>query len=177
MNAVSRSLQKAALPVMVFIMVVLVHILWINLFPEQNSIQSRWASVLPIKESSWIDRYIQGQNYWLGYSYALSLAFTVSTFRRFRERNSSVGKTLALGSLTFSGFIAFAGCFLLGCCGSPMLAVYLSLFGAGFLPLAKPLIAVLTTGFVGISWCWMNRSKSVHQCCDESGQNFSCSGS
>jgi hypothetical protein len=59
--------------------------------------------------------------------------------------------------VTFSGFLAVAGCFLLGCCGSPMLAVYLSLFGAGFLPFAKPLVAALTTLSILGAWCWVSR--------------------
>ena len=41
---------------------------------------------------------------------------------------------------------------MLGCCGSPMLAVYLSLFGAAFLPWAKPLIALLTTVTLFAAW-------------------------
>lgn len=174
MNMVARILRKAALPVMVFIVVALVHFLLLNVFSEQNPAQSRWATVLPVEEPSWIGRYVEGQNYWLGYTYALSLAFAAVAFRRYREKNSPSGKTLALGGVTFSGFIAFSGCFLLGCCGSPMLAVYLSLFGAGFLPLAKPLIAILTTAFVAGSWWWMSRSKAGNQCCDESGLIRSC---
>jgi hypothetical protein len=176
MNMVARILRRATLPVMVFVVVALVHFFWINVFPEQNPAQSRWATVLAVEEPSWIGRYVEGQNYWLGYSYALSLAFAAVAFRRYREKNSLSGKTLALGSMTFSGFIAFAGCFLLGCCGSPMLAVYLSLFGAGFLPLAKPLIAVLTTAFVVTSWWWMSRSSS-EQLSNGSGEICSCCGS
>ena len=38
-----------------------------------------------------------------------------------------------MGGITLSGFLAVAGCYLLGCCGSPMLAVYMSLFGVSFL--------------------------------------------
>jgi hypothetical protein len=174
---VAKFLRRAALPVMVFVVVALIHFVWINVFPEQNPAQNRWATVLPVEEFSWMVRYVDGQNYWLGYSYALSLAFAAVAFRRYREKSSLSGKTLALGGVTFSGFIAFAGCFLLACCGSPMLAVYLSLFGAGFLPLAKPLIAVLTTVFVATSWWWMSRSKAENQLCEESGQICSCCGS
>lgn len=177
MKKTAKIFRRAALPVTVFVVVVLVHFCWLNVFPEQNPAQSRWATVLPVEEPSWINRYVEGQNYWLGYSYALSLAFAAVAFRRYREKNSISAKTLAFGGITFSGFIAFAGCFLLGCCGSPMLAVYLSLFGAGFLPLAKPLIAVLTTVFVGTSWWWMSRSKPGDQLCKDSGEICSCCGS
>jgi hypothetical protein len=176
MRGISGIILRATLPIIVFVVVVLIHFLWLNAFPEQNPAQSRWAAVLPVEEPSWINRYVEGQNYWLGYTYGLSLAFAAVAFRRYREKNSFSGKTLALGGVTFSGFIAFAGCFLLGCCGSPMLAVYLSLFGAGFLPLAKPLIAVITTVFVGISYWWMIRPKPENQLCGESGQICSCCG-
>ncbi|MGO9121184.1 MAG: hypothetical protein ACLQPD_26690 [Desulfomonilaceae bacterium] len=176
MKTIAKILRRAALPLAVFIVVALVHFCWLNVFPEQNPAQSRWATVLPVEEPSWINRYVDGQNYWLGYSYALSLAFAAVAFRRYREKNSISGKTFALGGITFSGFLAFAGCFMLGCCGSPMLAVYLSLFGAGFLPLAKPLIAVLTVIFVGTSWWWMSRSKPGDQFCEESGEICSCCG-
>jgi hypothetical protein len=64
-----------------------------------------------------------------------------------------------LGGLTLTGFLAVAGCFLVGCCGSPMLVVYLNLFGAGFLPLAKPLVAVVTTLAIIGAWWWMKRRK------------------
>ncbi len=177
MNAFSRILRRAALPVILFIVVVLVHFLWINIYPEQDPAQNRWASVFPVEEPSWIGRYVDGQNYWLGYSYGLALAFAALAFRRYRENNSLSGKTLALGGVTFSGVLAFSGCFLLGCCGSPMLAIYLSLFGAGFLPLAKPFIAGLTTVFVAISWWWMSRTKPGNVCCDDPGQICSCCGS
>jgi hypothetical protein len=40
-----------------------------------------------------------------------------------------------------------------------MLVVYLSLFGARFLPLAKPSVAILTTISIMGAWWWM---KSRH---------------
>ncbi len=62
---------------------------------------------------------------------------------------------MAVGGITLSGFLVAAGCFLVGCCGSPMLGVYLSLFGARFLPLAKPLIAAVTTLMIAAAAVWM----------------------
>ena len=61
------------------------------------------------------------------------------------------------GGVTFSGFMAVAGCFLVGCCGSPMLGVYLSLFGAAFLPFAKPLVAGISTLLIMGSYLWLRR--------------------
>ena len=68
--------------------------------------------------------------------------------------------------------MAVAGCFLVGCCGSPMLGVYLSLFGAAFLPFAKPLAAGLSTLLILGSYWWMrrqshgSRDRQLHgRCC------------
>ena len=77
------------------------------------------------------------------------------------ERSYGAARTLAIGGVTLSGFLAVAGCFLLGCCGSPMLAVYLSLFGASFLPFARPLVAGVTTITIIVGWFWMNRWSPV----------------
>ena len=69
-----------------------------------------------------------------------------------------------VGDAGVPGGLAVAGCFLIGCCGSPMLAVWISLFGAGFAPLAKPLVAILTTLSVGIGWAWMiQRERSTRE--------------
>jgi len=45
-----------------------------------------------------------------------------------------------------------------------MLGVYISLFGAGFLPFAKPLVAVITTISIILSWWWMNRRSEQTAC-------------
>lgn len=156
MNAAGCKLPRFLLPLGVFLGVAAAHYVWSGLFPEVAPAQARWAS-LPGAEPSWLSRYLETQGYWLGYSYALSLAFAAAALRRYREERYCSTKTLAIGGLTFSGFLALAGCFLAGCCGSPMLVVYLSLFGAWFLPLAKPLAAVITTLSIIGAWWWMKR--------------------
>jgi hypothetical protein len=150
--------RRAVLPMAVFIGVAVFHFVWLYLFPEQNPVQSRWV---PVEQGPPpLRRYMETQSYLLGYSYALAFSFTAVAFRSYREKRSYYAGSIAVGSLTFSGILAVAGCFLIGCCGSPMLGVYLSFFGAAFLPLAKPLIAVLTTISIAVSWWWMNhRSK------------------
>lgn len=144
------TIRRTLLPLMVFLGIVGVHFVWLGLFPERDPAQSRWADVP--SDSSWLRSYVEGGNYWLGYSYGVSLAFAAAAFRAYRERRLTAGRNLALGGLSVSGVLAVAGCYLLGCCGSPMLAVYLSLFGAAFLPWAKPLVAGLTT--VGLIAAW-----------------------
>ncbi len=149
-------LRRALLPLGVFLAVMAFHYLWSGFFPEYDPVQERWAS-LPDKDLSWLKHYMEARGYYLGYSYALSLAFAAVALRRYREDRFYRVRNIAIGGVTFTGFLAVAGCFLAGCCGSPMFVVYLNLFGASFLPLAKPLLAALTTISILGAWCWMNR--------------------
>lgn len=150
-------LRDAVLPLAVFAAAVAAHFVWLGLFPERSAVQSAWAALPPEGPTSWLPRYIEAQHYWLGYSYGLSLAFAAIAFRRFvRHRSSGAGK-FALGGVTFSGLLAVGGCYLIGCCGSPMLVVWLNLFGAAFLPFAKPLVAGLSTVSIVAAWWWMIR--------------------
>ena len=65
--------KRAALPATVFAAVFALHFLWHGIFPEIPAEQSRWAVVNT--EASWMRTYLESQSYWLGFSYALSLAF------------------------------------------------------------------------------------------------------
>lgn len=144
-------INRALLPLSVFLAVICTHFVWLGLFPEQDPVQSRWAEV-PTTDHSWLKTYLDEGSYWLGYSYGISLTFAIIGIRRYREQRLAASRNFALGSVSFSGVLAVVGCYMLGCCGSPMLAVYLSLFGAAFLPWAKPLVAVLTTITLMIGW-------------------------
>jgi hypothetical protein len=156
MSAFKQKLPRFLLPLGVFTGVAVAHYVWSGLFPEVDPAQARWAC-LTASDASWLKRYLEIQGYWLGYSYALSLAFVIAALRRYRGERFCSAKPLAFGGVTLSGFLALAGCFLVGCCGSPMLVVYLSLFGAKFLPLAKPLVAMVTTISIIGAWWWMKR--------------------
>lgn len=151
-----RSLRRSVLPLAVFLGVLLAHSVWLSVFPERDLAQERWAPMPAPSASFWLPRYIETQGYWLGLSYALSLAFAAAALRRYREEHLYAARTLALGGVTLSGSLAVAGCYLLGCCGSPMLAVYLNLLGATFLPLARPLVATLTALTLLAAWRWMD---------------------
>lgn len=155
-DRLTSRLRQARFPAATFILVMAVHFLWLGLFPEQDPAQVRWLAVGPSADPSWWSRYMETGSYWLGYSYALSIAFAAA-FRRYRTKQFCVARNFAIGGVTFSGVLAAAGCFLIGCCGSPMLAVYLNLFGAGFIPLAKPMAAALTTVSILGAWRWMIR--------------------
>lgn len=168
MIVLSRA-RRTLLPLGVFLVVALLHVTWSGRFPERDRVQDRWAAVPEVASASALQRYYEAGGYWLTYSYALSLAFAAVALRRYREERQCGTRTLAIGGVTFSGFLAVAGCYLIGCCGSPMLAVYLNLFGTAFLPLAKPLVAGLTTMSVFAAWWWMQhrrRATSSATSCD-----------
>ena len=150
-------LRRAVLPAAVFVVVLGVHFLWIGATQRADPAQEGWMSVPGARTPGWLERYVDGQHYWMGYTYGLSLSFAAVAFRSYRERRSRSAARAAVGGVTLSGFLAVAGCFLLGCCGSPMLGVYLSLFGAGFLPFAKPLVAGITTLTIAFFYVWMRR--------------------
>ena len=156
MSNAANTARRALMPLTVFAAVVAMHFLWLVIFPEQDPAQSRWASA-DMAGGSWLRRYVEGGSYWLGVSYGMSLAFAAIALRRYREGRFCAARNLAIGGVTFSGALSVVGCYLLGCCGSPMLAVYLSLFGAAFVPLAKPLVAGVTLLSILLGWWWMNR--------------------
>lgn len=158
MNRWVLLVRRSLLPIGVFLGVALAHYLYLGIFPDQDPAQARWVSV-DTPRASWWARYVETQSYWLGLSYAMSLTFATVALRRYRERQLCQARNLAVGGLTLSGFLAVAGCYLVGCCGSPMLVVYINFFGASFLPLAKPLMAGVTALSLALAWWWMLRSE------------------
>jgi hypothetical protein len=119
--------------------------------------------------------YWRGQDYFIGFSYALAAAFATWALSRsilFRQ-GRTVTAGAAAGGVTLLGALMAGGCFLIGCCGSPMLAVYLSLFGAKALGLGKPLMALVTLVSVSCGyWCLSRRlarrSTCMDDCCSRS---------
>jgi hypothetical protein len=166
MIRLSRTFRRGLLPVSVFFIVGIVHYVWLGAFPERDLIQSHWVAVPLVQDASWWHRYVETQSYWLGVSNALSLAFGAFALRRYREDRLCAERTLAIGSVTVSGVLAVAGCYLLGCCGSPMLMVYASVLGTAFLPWAKPLLALITLVSVSVAWWWMNRRRRCAPRCE-----------
>ena len=147
--------KRILYPLFAFIATLGIHYLWLGIFPETDPAQSQWVLV-PV-ERSWWDVYIETGSYWLGYSYALCIAFIVMAAQRFLLTRCRATGRMVIGGVSLTGGLAVFGCFLIGCCGSPMLIVWINFFGAGFLPLAKPLVAVVTTCSIAIAWFWMHR--------------------
>jgi hypothetical protein len=112
--------------------------------------------------------YWRGQDYFISFSYALGASFATWALTRcisFRQARVAAGGA-AVGGITLVGVLMAGGCFLIGCCGSPMLAVYVSLFGSRALGVGKPLTALVTLITVGcVYWCLSRRLADCGVCC------------
>lgn len=109
--------------------------------------------------------YFDRQDYFLGISYAMSGAFTIYAFLKYLE-NYRRGIAGMICGVTLSGFLYFIGCFFVGCCGSPMLGIYLGLFGSTFLGFTKPLVLILTTISVTVGFFWLEKKTiGLKGCC------------
>jgi hypothetical protein len=153
-------MKKTLYPAMAFAAVFILHgaySLW-----DAARISAQWVDIDQVPLFS---RYLAQQDYFMGLSYGLAAAFTVYSFMRF-SKGQQGGLTGAIGGVTMTGILYFGGCFLLGCCGSPMLAVYLSLFGSSYAGFTKPIVLIVTVVSIGISWLWMQRrSKAAKGLC------------
>lgn len=99
-------------------------------------------------------RYANAGDYWIGASYALAGAFGVWCFRRILIMRRQALAASA-GGLTLSGILWAGVCFLTGCCGSPMLPIYLGLFGPRFMSVTKPLTFGITLLSIVVGYAWM----------------------
>ncbi len=144
-------MKRTFYPAITFVAVFILHgvySLW-----DAARISAQWVS---IDKAPLFSRYFEQQDYFMGLSYGLAAAFTVYSFLRFSSGQRG-GLSGAIGGLTLTGMLYFGGCFLLGCCGSPMLAVYLSLFGSSYAGFTKPIVLIVTVASMGLSWLWMRR--------------------
>lgn len=109
-----------------------------------------------MSEVNFLRVYFERSEFLIGASYALAISFSVYGLIRFLE-NQKTGIRGLVGGITLTGVLYVAGCFLIGCCGSPMLAVYLTLFGSSFLGFTKPLTFGLTLASIVIGYIWMEK--------------------
>lgn len=119
---------------------------------------------IQFEKISLVSLYFTQQDFFLGFSYALAGAFSIYALQKFLQ-NRKIGVGGIVGGFTLTGVLYVAGCFLLGCCGSPMLAVYLGLFGSAFLGFTKPFIAIITIMSVIGGYFWID--KKSKKCCDK----------
>lgn len=151
------------MPLVIFISVFIGHAFYIR---YQAAVPADgWADVGVGYGELWgFSSYITEQDFYLGFSYALGAAFAVWAIVQFIKTRQAAMATGAVGSVTFVGVLMAAGCFLIGCCGSPMLGVYLGLFGAKALGIGKPLMAVVTVISVGWGYWYLSRRATKELC-------------
>lgn len=152
-------LTRALLPAALFLVVIAAHAAWTSADPGCDAAGACSDDACAPGPSS-TTTYLRTGAFWLGLSYASSAAFAGVALRRAFERRSAASSAGAARGVALSALLPFAGCWLVGCCGSPMLAVYLGLLGASFLPFTGPLVAVLTAAMIAASWAWMRRAES-----------------
>ena len=92
----------------------------------------------------------------LGLSYALALGFFVYVLAHSIARRRGAGKSLLAG-VTLAGALWLGVCWLVGCCSSPLLPVYVALFGARFFGVTAPLAFGLTAASVAVGAVWFRR--------------------
>lgn len=145
--------MRKMLPVTTGLVVFGAHIAWHVLFPESNA--SGWGNVVP-SFSDRVQGYFACGAPWLGASYALSAAFTVYALLIFRNnrRKAAAG---AVGGLAAMGALYAVGCFALGCCGSPLLPIYLGLLGGKLAGVGGPVMFGLTLSSVGVGFLILRR--------------------
>ncbi|MDD2733645.1 MAG: hypothetical protein PHF56_06860 [Desulfuromonadaceae bacterium] len=102
--------------------------------------------------------YITNGDVFLGFSLAVGALFTCCCLRRFSYTRSRGAVAGAVGGTAAITGVAAAGCFLTGCCGSPMLIVYAGILGFQGVEIPKWGIAVVTTVLTGFSWWWLTRT-------------------
>lgn len=144
-------MKKIVYPLLTFLLIFLFHAfysIW-----EVSRASRQW---IRFEKISLVSLYFTQQHFFLGFSYALAGAFFIYAFQKFLQ-NHKIGVGGIVGGFTLTGVLYVAGCFLLGCCGSPMLAVYLALFGSSFLGFTKPLIAIITIISVICGYFWIDK--------------------
>jgi hypothetical protein len=152
--------------IIAFAAVLILHFLWVSPELEPNTVWADSAELSETPQSTGYQLYFQEKEYFLGLSYALAIAFTLFAFSRVKvDKNKGIVGIFGGVSLS-AGLYAF-GCFLIGCCGSPMVIVYAGLFGSSFLGFTKPLIFLITLLSIAVGY-WIMRRKAKGECCSVS---------
>jgi hypothetical protein len=123
-----------------------------------HAVRAAWADAPMFSLSDLLEKYSVDAEYIIGISVACSFAFAAFVLQR-TVLQTQMKLATAAGASGFSTFMAVFGCFLVGCCGSPMLAVYAGIFGAAFAPLAKWLTLVVTLASIAFGFWWIRRNE------------------
>lgn len=134
------------------------HVGWYLWSTQSMAGGGEWASLTEEVAPGIAERlrvYVRQKQVFMGYSYALSAGFMTLVLCTLLGRRKGATVAASAGGATLGAIFAALGCFFSGCCGSPMLAVYVSLFGASVAGFTEPLVAVITTAMVLGSYWWM----------------------
>jgi hypothetical protein len=145
-----------------FVTVFVGHVLYLRYLTA--ALLKDWADDFNPSVGFW-QGYIVSQDYFVSFSYALSASFAVWSTARFlysRRRAAAIG---AFGGVSLLTLLAAAGCFLIGCCGSPMLPIYFSILGSKAVGVGKPLMALISMISIGIGYLYVVRRTGCH-CAD-----------
>jgi hypothetical protein len=124
----------------------------------------RYLAIAPQKD--WADNfnpsdfwhsYMVGQDYFVSFSYALSASFAVWAGALFMYSRRQAAVMGAFGGISLVTLLSAAGCFLIGCCGSPMLMIYVSFFGSSAAGIGKPLMALISLISIGAGYLYVVR--------------------
>lgn len=155
--------MNRVLSVTAFLITLGIHFFWVSSELEPNTV---WTDVEELSEQpnlSGYELYFQDEEYFLGLSYALAIAFTIFALSRLKI-NKSQGVFGVFSGVSLSAALYTFGCFLIGCCGSPMVVVYAGLFGSSFLGFTKPFIFLVTSISIALGY-WMMTKKPKGECC------------
>ena len=148
--------MRKAVPVTTSLAVFLAYAGWTVIHPDASPAGGWGLVVDPLRDR--IRDFFSGGSVWMGASYALSAGFTAFALSVFREnrRRAAVG---AAGGVVVAGAVYGFGCFVLGCCGSPMLPIYIGLLGAKWANLSGPLMFGLTLASVALGVLLLRRKR------------------
>jgi len=146
-----------------FLIVFITHFIWVSSELEPRSV---WIDSIELSEQpplSGNDLYFKDGEYFLGLSFAVAIAFTVFAISKVKK-DKKKGFIGVLGGTSLSAGLYAFGCFLVGCCGSPMIVIYAGLFGSSFLGFTKPLIFGVTV--LSIAFAYLRMTKLPKgECC------------
>jgi hypothetical protein len=155
------------LPILVFLGVLAGHAFYLRHLAATPT--PGWADLDVGTGSLWgFASYVNEQDYYVGFSYAVGAAFAAWALIQYLRTRQGALAAGAAGGVTLVGVLLAGGCFLIGCCGSPMLGVYLGLFGAKALGVGKPLMAMVTLLSVGWGYWYLSRKLKSGSCGDGS---------
>ncbi len=155
--------MNRALSIIVFLLTLGIHFFWVSSELEPNALWIDSGELSNQPRISGYELYFQDEEYFLGLSYALAIAFTIFAISRLKI-NKSQGVLGVFSGVSFSAALYTFGCFLIGCCGSPMAIVYAGLFGSSFLGFTKPFIFLITSLSIALGY-WIMTRKPKGECC------------